>query len=77
MCIPCIRGSHWVDKKYEFMIPIFNYQAPTKEVLKVPLMVQERIKKDEEGPGPAKAKSKKPTVAKQAKPEQDKPDTGK
>ena len=19
MCIPCIRGSHWVDKKYEFM----------------------------------------------------------
>lgn len=47
-----------VDKKYEFMIPVFNYQAPIKEILDVPLLVQERLKKEEEESGPVKMQKK-------------------
>jgi len=36
------------DQKYEFMMPVFNYKGPSEDILKAPLMVQERIKKDED-----------------------------
>ncbi|HBR70698.1 TPA: hypothetical protein DIC20_01285 [Candidatus Dependentiae bacterium] len=51
-----------IDKKYEFVIPIFNYRAPTKEVLDVPLLVQERLKKEEEESGPVKTQKKETKV---------------
>ncbi len=45
------------EKSYEFMIPIFSFSAPSKELLSFPLLVQERLQKEEEEGGPAKAKS--------------------
>ena len=44
------------EKAYEFMIPVFSFAAPSKEVLSVPLLVQERLKKEEEEVGPTKTK---------------------
>jgi len=37
-----------MTKTYTFTFPIFNYRAPGEDVLNVPLMLQERLKKDEE-----------------------------
>lgn len=37
-----------VTKTHTFTFPIFNYRAPGEDVLNVPLMLQERLKKDED-----------------------------
>ena len=36
-----------IAKKYEFIVPIFGYRAPSEAVLRSPLLSQQRIKKDE------------------------------
>jgi len=50
-----------VSRNYTFVFPLFNYKAPTEAILNVPLMLQERLKKEEEEPEKKpKKKSKEP-----------------
>jgi len=57
-----------VSRNYNFVFPLFNYKAPSEAVLNIPLMLQERLKKDEdEEPEAISGKSDKKLSQKSAK----------